>query len=127
MKTVLAFAVFAVASVCGLQVGFKSYSAPMAQGVNAMETSELYVLIVVVLGAIVGALIFVLRAYGIALRDSLPPSFAPIVPIFLTAISDLAKRTETSADDKLIELLRELLGEPAPVVTPPPADPPAVG
>ena len=93
-----------------------------------MET-ELYVLIVVVLAAIVGALIFVLRSYGVALRDSLPPAFVPLMPILFTALQDLAKRTASPADDKLVELLRELLGEPATVAIEdaPPANKTAVG
>lgn len=90
-----------------------------------MET-ELYVLIVIVLSAIVGALIFVLRSYGIALRDSLPPAFVPLMPILFNALQDLAKRTASPADDKLVELLKQLLGETE-VVDALPADPPAVG
>lgn len=84
--------------------------------------TELYVLIIVVLSAIVGALIFVLRSYGLSLRDSLPPSFVPILPIMFNALTDLSKRTASPADDKLVDLLKQLLGEPAEVAVEPPAE-----
>ena len=94
--------------------------APQIAAVEAMEavptmSNEMYILIVIVLSAIVGALIFVLRSYGIALRDSLPPSFVSLMPVMFNALTDLSKRTASPADDKLVELLKELLGEPATV------------
>lgn len=90
-------------------------------------SNELYVLIVVVLSAIVMGLIFVLRSYGIALRDSLPPAFVSLMPVLFSTLTELSKRTASPADDKLVELLKQLLGEPAEIAGEPPPEPPVVG
>lgn len=150
MKRLIYFAALVLMLCCGWSVGFKSSPsahditfatnttrptptaspvpvyAPQNEALAVEETTamntELYVLIIVVLSAIVGALIFVLRSYGLSLRDSLPPSFVPILPIMFNALTDLSKRTASPADDKLVELLKQLLGEPAEIAVEPPAE-----
>lgn len=76
--------------------------------------SESYNTVLLIAGALITALMFINYKQGTHLRDMLPPSFTPLVPVLLNTLTDLAKVSPNPLDDELVEKLRELLDEQKP-------------
>jgi hypothetical protein len=72
-------------------------------------TAEQYNTVLIILGAIIAALLFVVARLSISLRDSLPPQAISILPAIMTLLQNLADRTATNADDDLVDAVGELL------------------
>lgn len=72
-------------------------------------SQETYAIVLLVAGAIIAALLFVVRSQSISLRDSLPPKAIDILPAVMTLLASLADRTATTADDELVDAVGELL------------------
>ena len=67
--------------------------------------------ILVLAGALISGLLYVNYKQSVHLRDMLPPSFVPLIPVLLNTITDLSSRTETTLDDEVVAKLKELLEE----------------
>lgn len=76
------------------------------------------------LGAIVAAVLYVLDRSGKRLNESIPPDVLPLFMGLLALAETLAKNTPTTADDELIARIKAALDGNAPVL---PADPDAQG
>jgi len=72
-------------------------------------TAEQYNTVLIILGAIIAALLFVVARLSISLRDSFPPQAISILPAIMTLLQNLADRTATNADDDLVDAVGELL------------------
>jgi len=72
-------------------------------------TAEQYNTVLIILGAIIAALLFVVARLSISLRDSLPPQAISILPAIMTLLQNLADRTATNADDDLVDAVGVLL------------------
>lgn len=88
-----------------------------ARVVNAQDQVEtarvqsMYEYIILFLGAVVAAVLFVAFRLAINLRDALPPQITPFLPILLNVLVELAKKTQTGLDDELVQKLKDLFGE----------------
>jgi hypothetical protein len=90
--------------------------------------TELYISILVFLGALLAAVLFVLDRQGKRLSQSIPPELLPVLMGLLALAKTLAETTATPDDDALIEKLRQALTQPEPPAgTLPPIDPNALG
>lgn len=68
--------------------------------------------ILLFLGAIVVAVLFVYDRLGKRLNESIPPDVMPLFIGLLSLAETLAKTTPTTADDDLIARIREALNTP---------------
>ena len=94
---------------------------------------ETFTGILLFLGAIVAAVLFVADRQGKRLAESIPPELMPVLLGLLALAKELAQTTPTKADDELIGRIEAALkgGAPLPPAEPvtviPPVDPAAVG
>lgn len=79
-------------------------------------TTELFTGILVFLGAVLAAVLFVLDRQGKRLSQAIPPELLPVLMGLLALAESLAKNTPTPSDDELVARIKAAL-EP---VTPPP-------
>lgn len=78
--------------------------------------------LLIFLGAVVAAVLFIVDRQGKRLADSIPPDMIVLFELLLDVAGSLAERTPTPDDDALIAKIRAALDKPAP--EPPPfADP----
>lgn len=85
-------------------------------------TGETFAALLVFLGAIVSAVLFVVDRLNKRLADSIPPDVLTLMLGLLDLADRLADTTATPDDDALIARLREALGG-----APEPTDPNALG
>jgi hypothetical protein len=81
---------------------------------ETVDSSVLYIAIVLLIGGLVTSLVYVATANGKRLADSIPPTLLPVITLSLEIAVTLAKQTPTLEDDKLIERLRELMSQTPP-------------
>lgn len=72
-------------------------------------TDQTYELILLVAGAVIVALLYIVDRRGRDLRDSIPVALLPIVEIAVKGAVELAKRTPSPDDDALIRQIAERL------------------
>lgn len=72
-------------------------------------TSDSFNTVLLFIGAILAAVMFVLERTNRRATDSLPPAFLPLLPILINALVSLAQQTPSTLDDELIDQLRKLL------------------
>ena len=77
-------------------------------------TSDVFIAILLFLGAVIAAVLFVLDRTNRRLADSLPPQLLPLLRVALDALATLAEQTETELDDELIQRLKDALNPPSP-------------
>ena len=77
-------------------------------------TNEIFITLLLFLGAVIAAVLFVLDRTNRRLADSLPPQLLPLLRVALDALATLAEQTETELDDELIQRLKDALNPPAP-------------
>ncbi len=77
-----------------------------------METETLNA-ILLFLGAVVVAVLFVYDRLGKRLNESIPPNVMPLFLGLLSLAETLAAQTPTTADDELIERIKTALNAPA--------------
>ena len=82
-------------------------------------TTETFTGLLLFVGGIVAAVLFVLDRQGKRLADSIPPELLPVLLPVLTGLLELAKTTPTTLDDDLIKQLIAALTKPP--VTPEPS------
>ena len=70
--------------------------------------------VLVFLGAVVVAVLFVFDRLGKRLNSSIPPEVLPLFMGLLALAETLAKETPTTADDELIARIKAALEPPAP-------------
>jgi hypothetical protein len=70
--------------------------------------------ILVFLGAVVVAVLFILDRQGKRLSQSIPPELLPVLLGLLALADTLAKNTPTTADDELVARIKAALEPPAP-------------
>ena len=96
-------------------------------------TQETFAALLVFLGAVVAAVLYVVDRSGKRLAESIPPELMPVLLGLLALAETLARETPTPEDDALIARIRDALngGAPLPPAEPvtviPPVDPAAVG
>ncbi len=71
-------------------------------------TPDTYNLVIILLGALVAALTWAVVHLGRDLRDALPPTLVELFPIMFRLLEDLAAKTPTPLDDKLVADLHDL-------------------
>lgn len=81
---------------------------------ETVDSSVLYVAVVLLIGGLVTSLVYVATQNGKRLAESIPPTLLPVITLSLEIAVTLAKQTPTLEDDKLIERLRELMRETPP-------------
>jgi len=81
-------------------------------------STEQFSALLVFLGAVIAAVVYVIDRSGKRLADSIPPDVLTLMLGLLDLADRLADTTPTPDDDALIARLREALGKP----TQPPAD-----
>lgn len=74
--------------------------------------NETFVYILLFIGAIVAAVLYVLDRTNRRLADALPPQLLPVFTVALNALAELAKQTETPLDDEIIQRLIDALKTP---------------
>ena len=80
-------------------------------------TTDVFVTVLLFLGAVVSALMFILDRTNRRVADSLPKDTLVLMQGLLSLAETLAKATPTTADDDVVRQLREAFGkkdEPAP-------------
>ena len=77
-------------------------------------SQETFAGILLFLGAVVTAVLFVADRQGKRLAESIPPELMPVLLGLLALAETLAKETETTADDDLIKQIRDALKTPTP-------------
>ena len=86
-------------------------------------TQEVFAGLLVFLGAVVAAVLFVADRQGRRLADSIPPELMPVLLGLLALAKELAQTTETTSDDELIARIEAALRGNAPDLPPIPAEP----
>lgn len=76
-------------------------------------TTETLNTILIFLGGLLVAVLFVLDRSGKRLSTSIPPELLPVLMGLLALAETLAKETATTADDDLIKQLKDALNPPA--------------
>lgn len=77
-------------------------------------TADVFAALLVFLGAVVAAVLYVVDRSGKRLASSIPPELLPVLMGLLALAETLAKETETTADDDLIKQIRDALKTPTP-------------
>ena len=96
-------------------------------------SQETFAALLVFLGAVVAAVLYVVDRSGRRLADSIPPELMPVLLGLLALAKELAATTPTKGDDELIARIEAALkgGAPLPPAEPitglPPIDPNAQG
>jgi hypothetical protein len=72
-------------------------------------TFDTYHLIILILGAALAALVWVLDRSSKRLAESIPASLVPFLSVLTETVAMLARLTPTPLDDELAARLRELL------------------
>jgi hypothetical protein len=83
-------------------------------------TPEQFTGLLVFLGAVVAAVLYVMDRSGKRLSQSIPPELLPVLMGLLALAESLAKNTPTTADDELIARVKAALeppDDPLPTVT----------
>jgi len=73
-------------------------------------SNDLFIAILLFIGAVLAAVLYVLDRTNRRLADALPPQLLPLIAIALDALATLATQTETPLDDEIIQQLRDALG-----------------
>ncbi len=73
---------------------------------------DVNVFVAVVLGAVIVVQAWVIYRQSKGLEASLPPAVMTFIPILLQAARDTAAKTETTVDDKAVELLAGVIPMP---------------
>jgi hypothetical protein len=81
-------------------------------------TPETLNTVLLFLGAVVVAVLFILDRQGKRLSQSIPPELLPVLMGLLALAESLAKETPTTADDELIARVRAALEPPTPPAQP---------
>ena len=84
--------------------------------------ADVFAALLVFLGAVVAAVLYVVDRSGKRLASSIPPELMPVLLGLLALAKELAQTTPTKADDELIGRIEAALRGGAPL---PPAEPPA--
>ena len=74
--------------------------------------------ILIFLGGLLVAVLFVLDRMGKKLSTSIPPELMPVLMGLIALAETLAKETATTADDDLIKQLKDALNPPTPEQSP---------
>ena len=94
-------------------------------------SQETFAALLVFLGAVVAAVLYVVDRSGKRLAESIPPELMPVLLGLLALAKELAQTTPTKADDELIGRIEAALrgGVPPaePITVLPPVDPNAQG
>jgi len=77
-------------------------------------SQETFAALLVFLGAVVAAVLYVVDRSGKRLASSIPPELMPVLLGLLALAETLAAETPTTADDDLIKQIRDALKTPTP-------------
>lgn len=72
---------------------------------------DIFTALLIFLGVITAAVLWVSDRTNRRASDSIPPSMLPVVEGLLTLAGELAKRTSTPLDDEIVEKLREVVSK----------------